>query len=474
MKVGLRIRPYEGRSVHMKTTESSIEIFPSENQVVPLTADFVADCTISNAELQRLHLLDIPSKLRQGIDCGIVCYGNTSSGKTYTLFGESQETAGLTQLVMEEVFKDSPIKVHISFMQIYKDQVFDLLSKENDSIILHVKESVGGDFFIENLENITVKSLKEFQFYLDRGRSRRVTQSTKYNCVSSRSHAILRISIQSVNGMKADLLISDLAGNERMNEESEVEETGSINRSLFFLSEVITKLANKSSHVPFRDSKLTQILSPVLSGLSFTTMIINIHPGIEYLETTISSLRFAARAQQIDFKPRIFGSINESNLILAQKQIIQDLKREVSRLRQRAGSSDITTSRQEEGVFISNDPTLDKIIDSLNEKNRRTQLELDEIQRQLKSLIDNDDQENDDLNPFFKTIGRWKKSWFESQKLREENFMLRQRLKQKYFMFSLYLKLIWYIQPSQKSCLNTLTLFMNPPFMFRRETHIFF
>ena len=293
---------------------------------------------------------DVVSSALEGYNGSIFMYGQTTSGKTYTMLG-SPNNPGILPCVLRDIFlkikkikqnKDNiEFKVDCSYIEIYNENIHDLLTDSNFLKLIDDKKYgviVAGakKVIIDNFE--TGIEIKNF------GEENRKYRETLFNEYSSRSHCIFQIFIESFEIKEENdittskyscLNLIDLAGSERINEyESKnvtTGETGYINKSLFVLAHVINKLAEnnqgKKIHIPYRDSKLTRLLSQALGGNSLTTIICTVSPAALNYYQTLSTLRFAMRAKSVKLKI-------VSNEYVDDKEKIEFYKNEIKRLKE--------------------------------------------------------------------------------------------------------------------------------------------
>jgi kinesin family protein C2/C3 len=265
-----------------------------------------------------------------GYNACIFAYGQTGSGKTFTMQGTS-ENPGIAPRVLNFLFQHasqakeagSERRIEVSMLEVYNETVKDLLSEQQTGGKALNISALGPHQLQANMERIpglsrrTVGSLQEIETLMAEGASNRATTATSMNEHSSRSHAVLSIRYHSVAVDSGDattesspapvLHLVDLAGSERI-AKSEVKgihlkEAQAINKSLSALGDVISSLQQKSSHVPYRNSKLTQLLQDSLCGNSKVLMMCNISPEESSASETMSSLNFAARANQVETGP---------------------------------------------------------------------------------------------------------------------------------------------------------------------------
>ena len=295
---------------------------------------------------------DVVSSALQGYNGSIFMYGQTTSGKTFTMLG-SPSNPGVLPCVLRDIFlkmkkikKDNnkiEFKVYCSYIEIYNENIHDLLTDSNYLKLIDDKKYgvvVAGAKKVKIDDFETGIAIKNF------GEENRKYRETLFNEYSSRSHCIFQIFIESfeikdegenVINKFSCLNLIDLAGSERINEyESKnitTGETGYINKSLFVLAHVINKLAEnntgKKIHIPYRDSKLTRLLSQALGGNSLTTIICTVSPAALNYYQTLSTLRFAMRARSVKLKLNSNEYVDDKEKIEFYKNEIKKLKEEL-------------------------------------------------------------------------------------------------------------------------------------------------
>ncbi|KAI8845163.1 P-loop containing nucleoside triphosphate hydrolase protein [Chytriomyces cf. hyalinus JEL632] len=281
----------------------------------------------------------------RGYNGTIFAYGQTGSGKTHTMMGdmESDEWKGLTPRLVETIFStifNAPsnleFTVKVSYMEVYMEKIRDLLNPVNDNLPIHEDKKKG--VYVKGLLEVFVGSVEEVYDVMRRGQGARIVASTNMNAESSRSHSIFMMQISLKNlvdgsSRTGKLYLVDLAGSEKVGKTGAagqtLEEAKMINRSLSALGMVINALTDgKSSHVPYRDSKLTRILQESLGGNSRTTLIINCSPSSFNETETISTLRFGMRAKTIKNKAKINAELSPGEL----KNLLKKAKHDISQL----------------------------------------------------------------------------------------------------------------------------------------------
>lgn len=266
--------------------------------------------------------------LFKGYNSTVFAYGATGAGKTHTMIG-NVGVEGVIPLTLQEIFEikkeyesTHSITIKISFLEVYNEILKDLLSSEDE--LIDIREDVSGSITITGLNYITVSSKDEIMTILKIGNKNRSKEPTDANEVSSRSHAVFQLSVESTtNETKettvAKLSLIDLAGSERAaytnNKGIRMIEGANINKSLLALGNCINALSDindkgiKINHIPYRDSKLTRLLKDSLNGNCRTVMIANVSPSIIHYEDTLNTLKYANRAKNI----KTYANINVIN-----------------------------------------------------------------------------------------------------------------------------------------------------------------
>lgn len=265
---------------------------------------------------------DIQPLIRSVLDGFNVCifaYGQTGSGKTYTMSGPttSKQDWGVNYRALNDLFDISlsrrnafSYEVGVQMVEIYNEQVRDLLSNDIAQRRLGIwNTSQPNGLVVPDASLHSVKSTSDVLDLMEIGQANRAVGSTALNERSSRSHSILTVHVRGMdlkNGStsRGCLHLIDLAGSERV-EKSEVtgdrlKEAQYINKSLSALGDVIFALSQKSAHVPYRNSKLTQVLQSSLGGQAKTLMFVQINPDVESYSETISTLKFAERVSGVE------------------------------------------------------------------------------------------------------------------------------------------------------------------------------
>lgn len=326
--VGAEVEKYDGQIKHIGVgDDKSLEILrpadspsnttaSSNNRAERFQFDF--DHVFGHESTQEDVFGEISQLVQSAIDGYNVCifaYGQTGSGKTFTMEGdELGEQVGIIPRTITKIFEEThaltdkgwKYKMEASFLEIYNEEIRDLLATEK-GLKYDIKkvDTKSSDIYVSNLKVEDVTSGANIHVLLKRAKKNRAVAATNCNERSSRSHSVFMLKITGHNSITSEsctgtLNLVDLAGSERLKDSGStglrLEETKNINSSLSNLSKVIMALAsNKDGHIPYRDSKLTFLLMNCLGGNSKTLMFVNISPREDTWNETLNSLRFAKR-----------------------------------------------------------------------------------------------------------------------------------------------------------------------------------
>lgn len=330
IKVALRVRPLSGSEL-ARGCQPCIDCIPNEPQVMVRNTDkcftynYVFDPDVSQGTVYDTAVRKLVMQLFKGYNVTILAYGQTGSGKTFSMGtcynGEGE--MGIIPRAVSDIFdkiketKDKEFSVTASFMELYKEQLFDLLacsSKPRDQCVVDIREDSRGGIRIPGLLEMEVVNTEDAFKALMMGSTGRATGATAMNAQSSRSHAIFTITINMCKvGGGGDTVskfhLVDLAGSERSKKTGATgerfKEGVTINKGLLALGNVISALGDgqQKGFVSYRDSKLTRLLQDSLGGNSMTLMVACISPADYNCEETLSTLRYADRARHIRNKP---------------------------------------------------------------------------------------------------------------------------------------------------------------------------
>ncbi|GMH40298.1 hypothetical protein BSKO_08202 [Bryopsis sp. KO-2023] len=343
------------------------------------TFDHVYNETSSQDEVYMKSAKDSVLSVLEGYNAAIIAYGQTGTGKTYTMEGATEGVhRGIIPRAVEDVFAQiqndpeptSKFLVRASYLQIYNENISDLLKEDRSNLV--IREDPKRGVFVDGLSEWVVRSAAEVYGLMARGAKLRATGTTKLNEISSRSHAILIIIVEKSTGLFSSqeqdmpdvpwsgmsqeqprrvkvgkLNLVDLAGSERVHVTGatgrRLEESKKINQSLSALGNVIAALTDQRprSHIPYRNSKLTRILEDSIGGNCKTTMIAMISPALEAFAESVSTLKFANRAKRIKNEAHVNEDVDQRTLL---RKYEKELKKLRSELHQR--SRDLVDKRR--------------------------------------------------------------------------------------------------------------------------------
>ncbi|NXO99880.1 KIF15 protein, partial [Certhia brachydactyla] len=368
IKVFVRVRPPSDRAaladgdhgLCLSVLSSNTIRLHSKPEPKIFTFDYVANMETTQESVFSSVAKNIVESCMNGYNGTIFAYGQTGSGKTFTMMGPSDSdnfTHSLRGVIprsfeylffliereKEKAGSGKSFLCKCSFIEIYNEQIFDLLDSASAGLFLreHIKKGV----FVDGaVEQVLSSAAEAYQVLTMGWRNRRVA-STSMNRESSRSHAVFTITVESmektnevVNIRSSLLNLVDLAGSERQKdthtEGLRLKEAGNINRSLSCLGQVITALVDvgngKQRHVCYRDSKLTFLLRDSLGGNAKTCIIANVHPGSKCFGETLSTLNFAQRAKLIKNKA-VVNEDTQGNVSQLQAEV-KKLKEQLAQL----------------------------------------------------------------------------------------------------------------------------------------------
>jgi len=261
-----------------------------------------------------------------GYNVCLFSYGQTGSGKTHTMQGSGvDQMRGIIPRAIEQVgrYKDNleregwQYNMKVSFLEIYNEEIRDLLRKENSEKLKHeIKSDSDGRRFVTNLtlKSLELKDSMQMDEIMHLATKHRSVGRTNMNNNSSRSHSVFTLHLTAKHpvqrkAIRGTLNLVDLAGSERLSRSGatgdRAKETMCINKSLSSLTDVFVACGKKSNFIPYRNSKLTYLLQPSLSGNGKTLMIVNVSPTEESFQETLYALRFAANVNKCELgKPK--------------------------------------------------------------------------------------------------------------------------------------------------------------------------
>ncbi|KAI0530839.1 hypothetical protein KFK09_000387 [Dendrobium nobile] len=400
IRVFCRCRPLSPEETS-KSYNSVVEFDPSKDTELQITcADsskkiYKFDHVFSPKDDQEAvftETLPIVKSVMDGFNACIFAYGQTGTGKTFTMEG-TPECRGVNYRALEELFRIMKERMALmqyefsfSMLEVYNEKIRDLLADNSDlnAKKLDIKQSAEGTQEVPGLAEVQVRSIDEvWEMHKSGGRNRSVG-STNANELSSRSHSLVRLMVKAENLVtgersKSFLWLVDLAGSERAGkieaEGERLKESQFINKSLSALGDVISALASKNSHIPYRNSKLTHLLQSSLGGDCKTLMFAQISPSLADLGETLCTLNFASRVRGVEHGPARKQSDPADNFKL--KQMVEKLRqeeKEVSKLNESLQMMHIKYASRE------------NIFKTLQEKIRESEQACKNYQQKIKDL----------------------------------------------------------------------------------------
>ncbi|KAJ3114015.1 Kinesin-like protein kif3a [Phlyctochytrium bullatum] len=354
VKVIVRCRPFSEKEkagghtcvVEINRQQASVAIFDPKNQDPPktFTFDSVFDWNSRQLDVYNTTARPIVESVLNGYNGTIFAYGQTGTGKTFSMEGvrDVPELRGIIPNAFEHIFAQiqaSPpttqYLVRASYLEIYNEEIRDLLNPKAGK--LEVKERSDVGVYVKDLRTFVIKDVDEMDRLMTFGNKNRSVGATEMNARSSRSHSIFTITVEASERDVEDgsgecriragkLHLVDLAGSERQSKTGatgeRLKEATKINLSLSALGNVISALVDgKSSHIPYRDSKLTRLLQDSLGGNARTLMIATLSPASYNYDETLSTLRYANRAKNIKNKPKVNEDPKDAMLREFQEEI---------------------------------------------------------------------------------------------------------------------------------------------------------
>ncbi|CAH9088381.1 unnamed protein product [Cuscuta epithymum] len=332
---------------------------------------------------------EVALSVLDGFNSSVFAYGQTSSGKTYTMSGITEYAiADIYQHIQEQAEREYVLK--FSAMEIYNESVRDLLCSDNTPLRLLDDPERGT--VVGKLIEETVRDWEHVMNLLSICEAQRQIGETNLNETSSRSHQIIRLTVESSareflgregsNSLVATVNFVDLAGSERASQSlsagTRLKEGCHINRSLLTLGTVIRKLSKgRNGHIPYRDSKLTRILQSSLGGNAKTAIICTLSPARSHVEQSRNSLLFASCAKEVSTNAQV-------NVVMSDKVLVKHLQRELARL-----ESELRSPRSSFHMLADNGAVQEKDIqiEKLEKEIKDLKLDRDIAQTQIRDLL---------------------------------------------------------------------------------------
>ncbi|CDW79952.1 UNKNOWN [Stylonychia lemnae] len=463
--------------------QTSVEIFDPQRKCIQIRKDFNERKTfqldsLMDPNITQSDVFNQVASVLEGFNGTIFTYGQTGTGKTHTMVGSyvpiSNEQRGIIPRSLEYLFQR--IKDDEGSQNTYDISIQDLLEPDNAEV--KIREDPIQGVFVSGLQWVSINSTKRGMQVFSNGEKNRSTSFTKLNAHSSRSHAVFMVKIEkrkefkiqnfdqkASNGINTGyengngnydqmtqsmLYLVDLAGSERVKKSqvssSRLDEAKKINFSLAALGNCIHALTEQktNTHVPFRDSKLTRILSDSLGGNSKTALVVTIGPSKEHVEETIMSLQFAQRAMKVENIPvinkkidyrvmnvQLQSELDEVNDQLTKLQIryckvlelLEEKQKENENLLKNRGMSNQNKQSESETAQIqSMKQAYEEIIKRKEQEHNKLLEEIDQIMSAQEQQLDNLKKQNQDLTEQLDSLSNIEKDKIElEQRIMELN-----------------------------------------------------
>ncbi|KAF2614877.1 hypothetical protein F2Q70_00011902 [Brassica cretica] len=336
-----------------------------ERAATKYSFDKVYEPTCATHEVYEGGSRDVALSALAGTNATIFAYGQTSSGKTFTM-------RGVTNSVVKDIYEhirktqERSFVLKVSALEIYNETVVDLLNRDTGPLRLLDDPEKGT--IVENLVEEVVESRQHLQRLIGICEGQRQVGETTLNNKSSRSHQIIRLTIQSslreiagrVQSFMATLNLVDLAGSERVSQTNadglRLKEGNHINQSLLTLTTVIRKLSSgKKDHIPYRNSKLTRILQNSLGGNSRTAIICTISPALSHVAQTKKTLSFATSAKEVTNCAKV-------NMVVSEKLLLKHLQQKVAKLESELRSPESSSSTCLKSLLVEREKKIQQVV----------------------------------------------------------------------------------------------------------------
>ncbi|KAK6916636.1 NPK1-activating kinesin-like protein, C-terminal [Dillenia turbinata] len=350
---------------------------------------FRGDC--STREVYEQGTKGIALSVVNGINSSIFAYGQTSSGKTYTMIGITEYTvADIYDYIQRH--EERAFVLKFSAMEIYNEHVRDLLSA--DSTPLRLLDDPEKGTIVEKLTEEVLRDWNHLKQLLSICEAQRQVGETSLNETSSRSHQIIRLTIESSareflgkdnsTTLAASVNFVDLAGSERASQAlsagARLKEGCHINRSLLTLGTVIRKLSKgRHGHVNYRDSKLTRILQPCLGGNARTAIICTLSPARSHVEQSRNTLLFASCAKEVNTNAQV-------NVVMSDKALVKHLQKELARLESELRAPAPTSNSEYTALLRKKDLQIEKMEKEIRELTKQHDLAQSRVEDLLRML----------------------------------------------------------------------------------------
>ena len=424
----------------------------------PFTLDKIFNIDTSQKKFYESVAKPTIMDVLNGYNGTIFAYGQSGSGKTFSMYGNDlydDELKGIIPRSIEDIFRfindeaHTEIKFELKFslLEIYKENLHDLLNPEVKSSDLKIKEHPKKGIYVANLTEQYISSEEEFMILIENADDYRVVSETGLNKNSSRSHLVFQLEI--IQKMPDDtekrgmLYLVDLAGSEKVSKTHAIgetlEEAKKINLSLSALGNVISALtSHNSDHIPYRDSKLTRILQDSLGGNYKTTLMVACSPHIYNSEETISTLKFASRAKKIKNKVKmnIKRSAEQLEAIIdnlnKQLKLANDEIYKLKVSKEPFNDNEIfpismiegTNSQMGEFISVSEKTTLPNFLGFNYQTKNKSDSDLESLISELKETIKIKDEKIETLNDKVKILQNENKDLHDKSKINRKEIEL--------------------------------------------------
>ncbi|VDM64601.1 unnamed protein product [Angiostrongylus costaricensis] len=388
VKVVVRCRPISQQELN-QGHKVAVRVFTDDNSVVLeqmngkeeprrtffFDAVFPEDC--DQMRVYNVAARPIVENVLKGYNGTIFAYGQTGTGKTFTMTGDLDrpELQGIIPNSFAHIFdhiakcqQDTTFLVRVSYLEIYNEELRDLLAKDGHGANLEIKEKADVGVYVKNLISIIVGSASQMQKLMEFGNRNMTVESSERGMVT-----------------QGKLHLVDLAGSERQSKTGAVgerlKEAAKINLSLSTLGNVISALVDvKSTHIPYRNSKLTRLLQDSLGGNSKTVMIANIGPASYNYEETLSTLRYANRAKNIQNIARINEDPKDAQL--------RKYQREIEMLRKQLAEEDVEMNNENEATWEQRMREMEQNLEKTREELAGRNVEDEETKALVQKMLD--------------------------------------------------------------------------------------
>ncbi|KAF1766301.1 hypothetical protein GCK72_006257 [Caenorhabditis remanei] len=415
LRVAVRVRPMNGTERSEKCS-TIVKVDKGKSSIDLKSKPFgpffrVYDTDTTQADIYADLVSSQIKKVIAGFNCTVFAYGQTGTGKTFTMEGgrtdakssQDDPSTGIIPRAVEDIFEQletsgcEEYSLRVSYVELYNEELFDLLasSESDDRERLRIfddphKKGV----IVSGVEEVPVRNRSDVFKLLQLGAEKRRTAATLMNMHSSRSHSLFMVNVvvrENTNTgeelvKQGKLNLVDLAGSENIGRSgaqgNRAKEAGSINQSLLTLGRVIRSLTTNAQHVPYRESKLTRLLQDSLGGSTITSLIATLSPSSSNFEESQSTLEYAMRAANIKNKP-------VCNTKVSKKTILKEFADEIEKLRR-----DLRAAREKNGVFISQESheEYQRNAEKVNELEEQLLCEVDRLRKLMEDMTYMDEQ----------------------------------------------------------------------------------